>query len=441
MAACKLVLAALVSLGFAVACPGGAQAQDARQGLSATDLFKMARDAVSDGRTADALVLYEALTRDSDAEIRAEARFRMALLLGEQRRYEEAAVTLRALLDEKPDAAPARIELARMLSLAGRDSAARRELRQVQAGVLPPAVALAVDQFAATLRSRKPLGGSLEIALAPDSNINRATDARALDTVIAPLVLSEDARARSGVGMRLSGQVFARVPVAPGLSILPRLSARADTYGQPQFNDISASGLVGVEWQRNRERLTISAGRTRRWYGGSGYATTSTLTLDGLRSIGRSRQADISLGVARARYDDNALQNGVIGNLELGYEQALDVRSGWRASVNAVRQWANDPGYSTASAGISLLGWSELWKSTVFVTASVSRLEGDQRLSLFPDRRREWFTQYGMGASLRRFTFRGFAPVVRLRVERNRSTIGIYDFKRVVIEGGLTRAF
>ncbi|KAK0350275.1 hypothetical protein LTR94_029687, partial [Friedmanniomyces endolithicus] len=108
----------------------------------------------------------------------------------------------RALLDEKPEVLAARLELARMLAAIGREQEARRELRQAQASGVPDEAAAMVDRFARALRSQKRLGGVFEIAVAPDSNINRATEARILDTVIAPLTLSDDARARSGAGLR-----------------------------------------------------------------------------------------------------------------------------------------------------------------------------------------------------------------------------------------------
>jgi tetratricopeptide (TPR) repeat protein len=436
----KCIFAALL-LALSVTRAGVAAAQPAQAGLPATALFDMAQQAETGGRPEDAIVLYDALANDPDGEVRAEARFRKARLLGALGRYEEAAVTLRALLDEKPDAAAARLELARMLALAGHDGRARRELRQARASGLPPAVAVAVDQFAGALRSRKRLGGSLDVAVAPDTNINRATDARTLDTVIAPLVLSEDARARSGIGLKLGGQAFARIPAGRAISLVPRISARGDLYRDGRFNDVSASALVGLEWHRNRERLTVSLGQSRRWYGGSDYATTNAVTVNLLRPLGSVRQIEAGATIAQARFDDNPLQDGLIASLEAGYEQAFDARSGGRAAVSATRHAAEDPGYSTISGGVSLTAWREIWNSTMFLTAGLIRLEGDERLLLFPDRRREWLLQLGAGAALRRLTVRGVAPVLRARFERNSSSVGIYDFQRVVFEAGLTRAF
>jgi len=191
----------IAALALATALPGPAQAAPGPaptrlDNLSAVDLFALADRARAAGKVAEAIVLYDALARDPNAEIRAEARFRKGMALADAKRWREAALAFRGLLDEQPGATRVRLELARVLAALGDESAARREVRQAQAAGLPDDVALTVDQFARALRSPKTLGGSIEVALAPDSNINRATAARTLDTVIAPLTLSRDARAR-----------------------------------------------------------------------------------------------------------------------------------------------------------------------------------------------------------------------------------------------------
>tara|TARA_B110001454_G_scaffold218549_1_gene246849 strand:+ start:4510 stop:4776 length:267 start_codon:yes stop_codon:yes gene_type:complete len=51
------------------------------------------------GQTVEAKTLYRALSHDPDIEVRTEARFRLALLLEQQKRYTDAAVELRVILD------------------------------------------------------------------------------------------------------------------------------------------------------------------------------------------------------------------------------------------------------------------------------------------------------------------------------------------------------
>lgn len=431
------------ALLLATAAPAAAQqapAQD-RRAVSAPQLFQLADQAIAAGHPADAETMYRALARDPDAEIRAEARFRLAMLLERDGRLREAATTYRALLDEKPDAARVRLELARLLTRIGDEAAARRELRQAQAGGLPPQVAQVVDQFAAALRSRKPWGASLEVALVPDSNINRATDAATLDTVLAPLQLSRDAREQSGLGLRGAGQVYWRKPVAANLAIVPRLSAAGEVYGEHRFDDVSASALVGLEWSLGRDRLRPSIGGTQRWYGGSPYARTATFAIDWQHPLGKKAQLTSSATVAGTRYRGNSLQNGLLLNGSLAYERAFTPRAGGSVTLTATRQTAEDPGYATTSGGVGLLGWRELGRTTLYATAALRRLEADQRLLLFPERRRDWNVSLGLGATFRQLQLHGFAPIVRLEWERNSSTVGIYDFTRKAATIGLTRAF
>lgn len=434
--------AALACVFAILAAPAYAAAsQQQVSDLSPTDLFALAARAEGEKRFADAEALYRALTLDLDAEIRAEARFRLGILLSAQGRHRDAALLFRQLLDEKPDAQRVRLELARVLVLIGDEAAARRELRAAQAGDLPPDVAVVVDQFASALRSLRPYGASISIALAPDSNINRATDAQTLDTIIAPLDLSQDARQRSGVGLKLGAQAFARLPVAPNLSVLPRVSGQAELYRESRFNDVSGSVGLGVELVSGADRIRPSAGATWRYYGGDLYARTQSVSVNWTHPLGRLAQLDTDVSVNRARYLQNPLQDGWIYDLGASYQRAFDARSGGTVSLSATRQSAEDPGYSTTSGGVTLLGYREFGRTTAFASAGARRLIGDERLFLFPDKRREWLLSASLGATFRAATVAGFAPLVRLSFERNTSTVGIYDYMRRSAEFGITRAF
>ena len=69
--------------------------------LAATDLFALADRAKTAHQIKDAAQIYDALARDPDPEIRAEARFRKGMMFADAHRYADAAVAFRALLDEK----------------------------------------------------------------------------------------------------------------------------------------------------------------------------------------------------------------------------------------------------------------------------------------------------------------------------------------------------
>lgn len=58
-----------------------------------------------------------------------------------------------------------------------------------------------------------------------------------------------------------------------------------------------------------------------------------------------------------------------------------------------------------------------------------------------PAARADRLTRFPVGAVFRQLTVAGFAPMTRLVIERNRSTIEFYDFKRTRTEFGISRAF
>jgi len=442
---CRRVLAApacaalaLAGLGWAV--PACAQEQRT-EGLKPAQLFLVADQAIAAKRPQDAEAIYRALSKDPDIEIRTEARFRLAMMLAALGRYGDSAVELRAILDEKPDAVRVRLELARVLALNGDEGAARRELRQVQAGELPPEVAQVVDQFAGALRSRKPFGASLELALVPDSNINRATDAATLDTIIAPLDLSRDAREQSGIGARVAGQAFFRRRIGRDVAIVPRVSGQGEFYRQSQFDDLSASALVSLEWSPNRERVQLSGGATRRWYGGKAYASTATVSLNWQHMLSRRSQLTTTVTGADTDYRQNDLQDGRLVNIDVGVERAFSPRSGGGLNFNIIRQSARDPGYANVALGGSMLYYRQFGRTTAFASLTVRRLQADERLFLYPEVRRDLLFGVSAGATLRRLQVRGFAPLVRVSYERNFSTVGIYDYRRFATTFGITRAF
>ena len=96
-------------------------------------------------------------------------------------------------------------------------------------------------------------------------------------------------------------------------------------------------------------------------------------------------------------------------------------------------------GHSDVLSGA--LVWREAGRQTLFASASVNRLEADERLFPFLERREETYTRLTTGVVARRFTVRQFAPVARVVYERNRSTVGLYDFERTSVEVGVERAF
>jgi tetratricopeptide (TPR) repeat protein len=429
------------------AAPVLAQTQDCdpakgcAQGLTAPQVFAIAERYAAAKRFADAETLLKGLTHDPNDDYRAEARFRLAALREAQGDKQGAIEWLKALLDEKPNAGRPRLELARLLAATGDESGARRELRRAGAAGLPEDVARVVDRFATALRSSRTIGGSIEVAIAPDSNINRATTQERVDTVVAPLTLSRDARATSGVGFSLSAQGFARGRITDRIDLLSRASVRADLYGKSQFNDVVMTLASGPEFRLDAARVRPAAIAQRRWFGGDLYSESFGGSVNVLKPINQVSQVEGELTLLQSNYARIPAQDGLLTDLNIAYDRAISPRFSVRVGGRVTRQDAKADFLSTDSVGVDLLASRAFGKQLGFIQLSGFRLGAKGKDPLFGVTREDKRFDVTLGLILRRFTWRGLAPLIRVIHSESDSTIPIYDFKRTRVEFALSREF
>jgi hypothetical protein len=430
-----------LALTFAFLICSNSRATGSTLQVSAIQLFAIADLAMKDGNPDTARRAYRALMQDPSEEIRREAAFRLAKIEARGGNLVSAAVLLRQIVDQRPSAIPVRLELAAILDRMGDTEGAWRQMRAIHASGLPPQAARLIDRYSQALRARRPFGASFEVAVAPDSNINRATRSETLGTVLGDFLIADDSKAKSGTGVSLNAQVFRRLPIGSDATLLVRGSGFANLYRHREFNDIAADLAAGPELSLGRDRLQLELGITQRWFGQR--ASLRSLRVAGTWSHPLGARMLLRLAASGALVDNrlNSLQDGRVYSGQASVERALSPTTGVVASFGADRQNLREPGYST-------LGWRgsfNLWKDVGRVTLSsgieVGRLHADQRLSIFPDKRIDRSMRFTLGATFRDLQWRGFAPIARLSIERNRSTIAFYEFRRTRTEVGVARAF
>lgn len=439
LAALLLATATAVPPSPAVADP--APSYERKLILTPVEMFRLAEIATTKGDLSTASAIYAALEHNPDSDIRAEARFRYAKQLLGKKRNRDAALLLRRLVDEKPGATVARLELAHALQLLGEPGAALRELRAAQASGLPPSVARLVDRYSEALRASRPFGASFEIALAPDSNINRATRSDTLGTIFGDFDIGNDSKAKSGMGLSMQGQAYRRLSIGGDNSLLVRLSGAADVYREMDFNDIAVDLAVGPELRLGRDQLNFEAGATQRWFGQKPFMRSARLGVTWVRPIGSLMQLRLSGSAALIDNQMNDLQDGKAFSGRLDVERALSATTGIGLNLSRDRQSLKNPGYSTTGWRAGVLGWRDVGRMTFTAEAEMGRLHADDRLQLFPDRRSDRYSRFSLGATFRQLQWHGFAPVTRFSIERNRSTIEFYDYRRTRSEIGVVRAF
>jgi len=422
--------------------------------LDAAALFRLAERAEAADDLAGAETAYRALAEDPDPELHTEARFRLALILADRRGQPAAAAALLdRILAEKPGAARARLELARIEAQMGHRSAAARALGAVRAAPLPAEVERMVRFFANRLAEARPLAGDLQISALADSNVNRATRSDTLGTIIGDFQLDRDARARPALGLGIQAQGLARIRLArrqTGSALaaaeLPsnlqvRLVTNAELYRASRFSSVGVSLLAGPDLASGKDRLRLAAGPSWRWYGGRPFSVGWGGTAEWVHPIGQRARLRMETAVTSSTNRRNALQDGMIYTASLSLDRVLSQRSGGGLQVQASRTTAADPGYADVSAGATAYFYRTAGAATFLLSGSYQRLEADARVFLYPRRRQDDRWSALASASLDKSLAAGFAPFLRLRAERNRSTLTLYAYTRFAAEAGLSRSF
>lgn len=410
--------------------------------LTPAEMFLFADSARDAGDFATAEVAYQALAGNPDQDIRSEARFRHALMLADlMDRPRDAAVLLREILDEQPDAARVRVELARMQAALGNFEAARRELRAAQASGLPPQVEQIVRFYANALSARQPFGGSLQVALAPDSNINRATQSETLETVIGDFDLSDDAQATSGIGATLRGQAYYRLGLGASADLLLRANGSARFYGRDEFNDYIASLQLGPQFTLGNERVSVAVLASHRWFGNEPNNAAFGVSANWQRPVNDTTRMTLDATAIRSNDKFSDLRDSNRYSASLGLDRAFSARFGGGLRLAGFREVARDPGYSLTSGGFEAYVFREVGQTTLVASAGYDHLEADERLALYPRRRNDERVELGLSGTFRALRVGSFAPLASFRFERSSSSVEIYDYRRLALELGVTAAF
>lgn len=384
---------------------------------------------------------YIALTNDRQRGVRNEARFRLARLRVAGSDLAGGARLLRQILDEEPGTARVRLELATILEKLGDESSARRELRAAQASRPPALLARLIDRYAASLRDRRPFGAEFKVALAPDSNINRATTADRLDTVIGEFDIEEDSDAKSGLGLNIEGSAFARVALGGSAAMIVQAGGRALRYKDASFNRMTLAGRAGVQVEVNGSQLSLNLAGQQHRLGGRAALVSRGIEVGWSRPISRRTHLRLDGGRALLNNRFNRLEDARLTTVGASIDHALSPRAGLSFSLSGARKSARDAAYSTLSIDTQAGGWREVGPLTLALSVGLGRLRADERLAILPAARRDRSMAISAGITSRKLNWRGLAPSIRLQFERVHSNIAIFEMRRRTVEIGFIRAF
>ncbi len=396
-------------------------------------------DAVTDDR-ANAVATYKAKVAAEPEN--PEWRFRLAMAFIEQGEPRKAIAQFRRVLNDNPEAVRVRLELARAYYLVHDFGNAERQFRLARSSDLPAVVAANVDSFLKSIRGERNWSFSASFAIAPDNNINAATNAESIEIYGLPFDLSEDARRSSGVG--LSGQIGGEW--APRISTDVRqrfgLSVSRREYQGERFDDMTVSAYSGPRINLGAVGLALAATASRRWYGGHPY----NRAIGGQAELAYFPSARSTFSVQASamdlRHENATYLNGPLYSLTLGATHGLDKQSLGNIRLGLTRHDAANRAFAQTSITLALLYARDLPAGfSISLQPAISRSNFEGKFAAFGVARRDTNYSLALSALNRKLTLGRFAPRIGFTQVINDSNIPLYAFHRTRVDFGVTTIF
>jgi hypothetical protein len=355
--------------------------------------------------------------------------------------YRRAEALFRRILDRDPRLLRVRLELARTLFMEKKDEQADYHFRLAAAAHPPAQVSRNIYRFREAIRARRSWRFNFDFGLAPDSNINSATDKQTVDIYGLPFVLDPTAHARSGTG------IFAGADASVRLNRFGTIPIYLGAYGQwlayrdHRFDDSYAGFEAGPEFGLAGGRIRSTATGFYRWYGGRLLVASFGWHLDYEKLLGDKWTLG---GTLLVRHNDYARRRDVDGwdaegRVTATHPLAPDTLAFGNAGIE--RNWAVDPGQAFWRESLRIGVLKEIgWGLRPQIDLRFAHQAGDGPLAPFAGRRRDWLLEGTASIYKRDWSIRGFAPSLSLTYTRNFSTNPLYNERRIRGEFRVTKA-
>lgn len=418
-----------------------------RMQMTADQLLKTAERLVLARRYDEARPLIAALHQAPDLAM--ETAFLEGYVAVETGDLETGVKRFRAVLADHPNMTRARLELARALMMQGKDKAADHHFRlAAESSDLPPEVARTIYAARGLIRDRRVWTVTLDLGLAPDTNINNATSDRTVDVIFGntslPMTLDEKARSRSGLGQTAALTTSVRLRLSDTLDLTADANGQAINYRGKDADDISALVAIGPELTlKDGARVGVAALGARRWFGGK--LATSGLggRMSFQKELAGGRRIGLQLEVRDQTSGYGAAYGGTTYNAYASYERVVRQSMIASAVLFARRESLQAKAYSSTEVGGNLgLGGELPWGLNAGLSAGLSRALYDEPIPYFSaDPRHDWRANGRVYLGLRKVRVAGFSPSVAYSYSQSFSNLGFYDTRRHRVQFGLSRFF
>lgn len=176
----------------------------------------------------------------------------------------QAIFALERVLDQKPDFAPARAEMARAYFIIGENEAAKAAFKQAKKAEMPAGSQKLIESYLSTIDERI-LGGIsdssfyISAGLGYDSNVNSATSTSQVAVPTGTLILSSTSlETDSSVGLLQGGGRFSHA-VKKNINVYGSADLTMnEAFDENEFSTQIADGVIGLHFLQGQNQYRVS---------------------------------------------------------------------------------------------------------------------------------------------------------------------------------------
>lgn len=400
-----------------------------------------AEKAVTGGRAAQVIPALEAYAPKTETEV-----LRRLWILGvanARAGQPKAAVKPLAKLVAKVPANPTfRLELASALLASGQEERARYHLELVKGAGLPPEMQERVQSQIDRLETKKNWQGYFRFALVPESNAARRTQAETVNLGGLVFGLNPNAREQAANGVELGFGIAALRVVSDTARARFGVDMQARLFDGRAPDDVFVRANAALlQYGQTGRLLTTEFFATQRWLDNSSYSTSQGVGLSYGLAVGN--RAGVKMGLQHEWIDYTQGSYDVrrtAASVQLSYAATaqLILQAGLRAELRSSSYTLA----AGAAKGISIGGdYTFAGGLRMGLQLSYDHNAYDGIHPLFGVERTDRKTTAAVLFTNQNWQYRGFAPVLKIGVERQKSSISLNSYRNVATSIGITRSF
>ena len=359
---------------------------------------------------------------------------------------DEAIAAFRSILIRRPGLVRVRLELALAFYLKEEDALARDHFERALVGRPPEILVGNINRFLNVMRARRRWIGYFGFSLAPDTNINAASDAQFIYINGLPFRRGAQGMASSDIGVVGWGGGEYQFPLAERWRLRTGLDLNHREYKGKQFDQTYAGVFVGPRWLINRNtEMSLLASVSQRWFRQYSFNYDYGVRLEvehrvfaGLRLSGRALWSD-------RKYQQQEFLEGPLMVFSLGATYVpfpivqVNLLVGYQQQEAKVHPWTNAGYWTRMGTNVALP-----WGFSVGLSGEFrwTDYEGQWAPFVIDNSARQDQTRILRATLLNRaITVFGFSPQIAFSNQVRESNAQLFDFKRNLVEMRWVRQF